>query len=63
MELFVSAETCCFVESGLVYDLLALSEFLKAKVSVGLGKNNIEICLISSGSQLWGFLIRICLSL
>lgn len=63
MELFVSVETCCFVESILVYKLLALSEFLRAKFSLGLGKNNIGICLISSSSQLWGIFLRICLSL
>lgn len=62
VELFVSVETCCFVQFILVYTLLILNELLRAKVNVGLGKNNIEIFLISSGSQLWGFLVRICLT-
>lgn len=54
MELFAFVETCCFVESILLYKWLVLSEYLRAKVSVGLGKNNIGICLISSGSQFVG---------
>lgn len=52
VELFVFAEAYSFVESILLYKWLVLNEFLRAEVSVRLGKNNTGIFLISSGSQL-----------
>lgn len=55
MELFVFVETYSFVKSILLYKLLALNEFLRAKVSVGLGitQEFFSSDLVSSCEGFW----------